>query len=202
MIMYSVASARALEVVMRAATTAMGSMAGLCLPPIPGAKVAGNVVPFTISKAWVLGRAVARAQDAKVDPVAAVVDVAEGRLMFRGKVTDVLRFAGGGFNKGVVTIAAMPHDSTFGGETVKVDVQNENLLLRRPDWTVVAATPDLITILDTQTGRSIFTEDMRYGMRVSVIVMPIHPLMNTKSALKVCSPKAFGYDDVTYEPAE
>lgn len=43
-------------------------------------------MPHTLSLAWRLGRAVAAAQHAKLDPVAALVAEAGGRLLFTGTV--------------------------------------------------------------------------------------------------------------------
>eukprot|EP01062_Namystynia_karyoxenos_P078777 TRINITY_DN8169_c0_g1_i1.p1 TRINITY_DN8169_c0_g1~~TRINITY_DN8169_c0_g1_i1.p1 ORF type:complete len:949 (+),score=251.68 TRINITY_DN8169_c0_g1_i1:83-2929(+) len=193
-IMQSVASAKALEEILRACTTAMGSSTGLALAPLPGNKVPGNVVPYSITKCWLIGKAMAEARRAKADPVAAAADAAQGRLLFRGKVTDVVRKTDGAFNKGVLTIVGLPHDPEYAGRAVKIDIQNENMVVRQSDGKVLAATPDLISVLDTLTGANVFTEDERYGMRVSVLAMPISALMRTPAALKACGPRAFGYN--------
>lgn len=49
-------------------------------------------------------------------------------------------------------------------------------------------------------GRPIQTEEMRYGLRLSVVALPAHPLLRSAEALKVVGPAAFGYSDVDYKP--
>jgi len=44
------------------------------------------------------------------------------------------------------------------------------------------------------------TEDLRYGLRVSIVGLPAHPLLRTSDALAVVGPAAFGYGDVVYSP--
>ncbi|MGH2614246.1 MAG: DUF917 family protein, partial [Thermomicrobiales bacterium] len=61
--------------------------------------------------------------------------------------------------------------------------------------------PDLITILDAETGEPITTEGLRYGFRVSVLAMPCDPRWRTPEGLKVVGPGYFGYD-VPYVPIE
>jgi uncharacterized protein len=62
--------------------------------------------------------------------------------------------------------------------------------------------PDLIMNLDLETGEPLTTEVLRYGQRVAVIGLPVHPLLKTPEALKVVGPAAFGYPELTYVPLE
>jgi DUF917 family protein len=59
--------------------------------------------------------------------------------------------------------------------------------------------PDLIVILDVDTGHAITTEVLRYGQRVAILALPCHPLLRTPEALAVLGPKCFGLD-VTFQP--
>jgi uncharacterized protein len=54
--------------------------------------------------------------------------------------------------------------------------------------------PDLITVLDSETGDAISTERIRYGQRVTVIAIACDPVWQTDQGLKVAGPRAFGYD--------
>lgn len=49
-------------------------------------------------------------------------------------------------------------------------------------------------------GQAIQTEDLRYGLRVSIVGLPAHPLLRTPEALKVVGPAAFGLEGVKYLP--
>ena len=65
---------------------------------------------------------------------------------------------------------------------------------------VLATTPDLITIVETETGEPIQSSNMKYGLRVSVLVLPAPPLMTSDAALPFVGPEAFGFDGLTYNP--
>nr|XP_006811539.1 PREDICTED: uncharacterized protein LOC100375797 [Saccoglossus kowalevskii] len=66
---------------------------------------------------------------------------------------------------------------------------------------VLACVPDLITIIDTDTGECIPTDEVRYGLRVTVLVLPSAHVLRTPTALEVIGPQAFGYsEEVQYHP--
>ena len=54
--------------------------------------------------------------------------------------------------------------------------------------------PDLISLVDQETGEPFPTDELRYGLRVAVLALPAHPLLTTPEALAVVGPRAFGYD--------
>ena len=67
---------------------------------------------------------------------------------------------------------------------------------------ILACTPDLISIVDVDTGEPISTETIRYGLRVAVLAIPASPKLTTEAAIKVLGPQAFGYpeEEVVYKP--
>jgi DUF917 family protein len=79
-----------------------------------------------------------------------------------------------------------------------IDFQNENLVALQGNR-VLGCVPDLICCLDSSSGEAVAIEDMRYGLWVSVLLLPAHPLLRTPAALQVVVPAAFGYD-AEYEP--
>ena len=93
----------------------------------------------------------------------------------------------------------------YAGCVYDVLFQNENIVVENNSGQkneILATVPDLISILDSETGEVIPTEEIRYGLRVSVIVLPCSPLLSTDRALQVVGPEAFGYKDYTYLPCE
>ena len=94
------------------------------------------------------------------------------------------------------------------GKTVFIDFQNENLLAyttKNSKWNgekdnIMAVTPDLITVVDADTGEPITTELLRYGLRVAVLALPCSLLMSTEDSLKVVGPSAFRYEGIKYRP--
>ena len=74
----------------------------------------------------------------------------------------------------------------------------------KPDGTksILATVPDLISLVDEDTGQPITTEEVRYGLRVAVVAMPCSSLWNTPQGLAAGGPMAFGYQDVVYSPVD
>ena len=184
-----------LEKLARAATIAMGCTAGLAFPPLRGWQVKQWGVQHSVSHAWRLGQVVFAARADKRDPVQAILAHENGRLLFCGKIVDVARWTTGGFARGRIEIDGF---DTYGAQRMNIEFQNENLVARVDDSTV-AMVPDLICIVEAETGRPISTEELRYGLRVAVLGLPCTPLFRTSEALCVIGPRAFGYD-LDYAP--
>ena len=66
---------------------------------------------------------------------------------------------------------------------------------------MVATVPDLIIVLDADTGEPITTEELRYGFRVAVVAAPCDERWRTPAGLELVGPRYFGYD-VEYVPIE
>jgi DUF917 family protein/N-methylhydantoinase A/oxoprolinase/acetone carboxylase beta subunit len=205
LLLLQAASGAWLEKLNRAATTAMGSMAALALPPLSGTETRNSVVQYSYTRAWRIGKAVMEARAAKADPIAAFVEQVDGRLLFQGKVSDVHRPVESGYNKGFVLIQGL---DSFKGSKLKVYLQNEYLLAEQMyqcndseqnECKVIACTPDLICIAETETGESVASDTISYGMRVSVLALAIVPLMRTEKALPSVGPQAFGFDKVEFQ---
>lgn len=184
-----------LEKLARAGTIAMGCTAAFALPPITGRQLKTWGVKFTVSQSWRLGEAVMQARAEKRDPVEAILKHEHGKLLFRGKIVDVKRWTTGGFARGKLEIDGF---SDFNGQALHIEFQNENLIASL-DGKVVATVPDLICIVDSETGRPISTEETRYGLRIAILGLPATPLFRTPEALAVVGPRAFGYD-LDYQP--
>ncbi|ONI88984.1 hypothetical protein ALI144C_05640 [Actinosynnema sp. ALI-1.44] len=58
----------------------------------------------------------------------------------------------------------------------------------------MTSTPDLICVLDNETGEPVTTEGMRYGNRVAVLGVPCDSRWATEEGLRLTGPRAFGYD--------
>ncbi|MEU7893187.1 DUF917 domain-containing protein [Nonomuraea sp. NPDC049152] len=178
------------ERIARAACVQMGCQVSCADTVLRGDQLADGLVPATLTLAEDLGRAVRQARAAHADPVAAATSALGGVTLFTGKVVDVERRTTGGFARGKALLAG---DGSF-----ELSFQNEHLLARR-DGAIVATTPDLICVLDTDTGEPVTTEAMRYGLRVTVIGAPCDPRWVTPAGLQLAGPRYFGYD-CDYQP--
>ena len=184
-----------MERMARAVTISMGCTAVLAMPPFTGRQVKDYGVKRTLTKAREIGSAILAARAAKEDPVGAIVLREGGRLLFEGKIVELRRWTTAGFARGEVEMERLGQGA---GAVLRIEFQNENLIAR-VDGEVVATVPDLICIVETGTGRPISTEELRYGLRVSVVGLPVSPLLRSAEALAVVGPGAFGYD-AEYRP--
>lgn len=184
-----------LERLSRNATIDMGGAAGYSLPPMSGAYIRRTAVPHTVTQAIELGHTVMAARRRKESPPDAIEAMCGGMRLFSGKIVDVNRRLSRGFAIGRVLLDGLGADA---GSRLEIDLQNENLIARR-DGAVVATVPDLICMVDLESGYPITTEVLRFGLRVAVIGLPCHALLRTPAALAVIGPRAFGYD-LDYRP--
>ena len=179
-----------MERISRKVVTEMGSMGSTCKAPRTGREVKDHAILGSVRKAIRIGRVVAEARAAHADPVAALLDAENGLMLFQGKIVDIARRATEGFLRGAATIDGLGDDS---GATFGLEFQNEFSVGTR-DGKVVVTVPDLICVLDTESGEAIGTETLRYGQRVSVIALPSPPIFLTKKGLEHVGPRAFGFD--------
>lgn len=187
-----------LERIARSVVVSMGAAAGLATQPMKGNFVKRAAVPGTITQALNLGRAVLQAHKTNADPVQTVINQERGKLLMTAKIVDLQRHLKGGFAIGHLALEGF---GNFQGDSGRIDLQNEFLVFRRNEM-VEVCTPDLIVVLDSDTGLPITTEMLRYGQRIAVLGLPAHSLMRSAEALKVVGPAAFGYDDITFAPME
>jgi DUF917 family protein len=185
------------ETLARTLTVDMGCSAMIAIYPMTGKQVRETCVLNTISLLERIGRTIREARQRHEDPVNAVRQATGGYLIWRGKVGDVERRTETGFARGEATITGVDQ---YDGGALRIAFQNEFLLARTADR-VLATTPDLITVLDDETGEPITTEGLRYGFRVSVLSMPCDPRWRTAAGLAVVGPGYFGYD-IPYLPIE
>ncbi|WP_049568451.1 DUF917 domain-containing protein [Nonomuraea sp. SBT364] len=67
------------------------------------------------------------------------------------------------------------------------------------DGTPLALVPDVIALLDTRTEEVLRVEQIRYGLRVSVVTVPCDPIWHTPGGLRLAGPAAFGLTGLSGE---
>ena len=177
----------------RALTVQMGARALTADFTVTVRQVKEAAILGTITLAEKIGRTIREAQANNQNVVQAVQQQTGAFHLFQGKVTDVARRTTDGFARGTVTLANNDDQLT-------VDFQNEFLIARR-NGNPVAMTPDLITMLDAESGTPITTESLRYGLRVAVLGLPTDPCWRTPAGLALVGPDYFGYRE-PYTPIE
>jgi DUF917 family protein len=178
------------ESLARVLTVEMGCTALIAFYAMTGQQVKETCVLGTMTKIERIGQTLREAHTRHTDPVAAIRDVTEGQLIWTGKIADIQRRTEGGFARGEAVVAGT---GAYNNRTLRIAFQNE-FLLAEADGEVLVTTPDLITVLDAETGQPITTEDLRYGFRVAVLTIPCDPRWRTTEGLKVVGPRYYGYD--------
>ena len=186
-----------IETLSRTVTVAMGLSSMIGLYVMDGKTLKEFGVRGTISLAIEIGHRIISAHKRKESPVDSILEVTKGYRLFEGKVTDVQRDLTTGFVRGKAHFEGIDR---YRGTGFRLDFQNENLV-GMLDGKPCAMVPDLITVLDRETGSPITTEHLRYGQRVMIIGMPCAPIWRTEKGLAQVGPRYFKYD-IDYEPIE
>ena len=186
----------------RSFAMAAGGMITTAEHAMSGAELKRSVIPGTLSFSVALGRTLRENRGQAEDLIAPLKEIftpsiyGECRLVFQGKVTDKATRIVGGYDVGEATIQSFDGS----GEPLKISIKNEYLLATL-GGRVVASVPDLIVIVDYETGTPINAERLRYGHRVAVFAVGCPDFYRSQEALKVVAPRCFGFD-IDYVPLE
>ena len=178
------------ERIARVACVEMGCSVMISGFPMSGEQAREALVPGSLAHCLEIGRGIVAAREAKADPVERTVAVLGGRELFSGKVVDVQRATTTGFARGRARI----EDADA---TLTLSFQNEHLVAEADGRTLVT-TPDLIIVLEHDSGEPITTEALRYGQRVRVISAPSDERWHAPEALAMVGPAYFGYDQPSH----
>ncbi|KAF5681269.1 hydantoinase [Fusarium heterosporum] len=209
---------------LRAPAIEMGYYVGFCAKPTTVDLVHRWAIKNTMSQAWRIGRCIARANKNNTMSTVTEQIIEEmgggesAKVLFRGKIVEVERRLFKGHSHGEVVIKYVPADIDHehnghqinpppvatGGE-LRIPFMNENLFARhrRDDGSevVIAAVPDLITVINSANGKALGIGEYRYGMLVNILGMACSPVWNKNHrGLKSGGLAAFGYDDIEYRP--
>lgn len=186
----------------RALSMASGGMLTTAEHPMTGAELKPAIIPGTVSFSIELGRALRENRGRADQLLPALQSVFEDsvygecRMLFAGKVADKATRIVGGYDIGEATLTPFGDE----GGAFTIDIKNEYLVARH-NGKVVATVPDLIVIVDYETGTPINAERLRYGQRVAVFAVGCPAFFRTERALKAVAPRAFGFD-MDYVPLE
>ncbi len=182
----------------RVITVEMGGAGLIALYPMSGAQAKRAILRGSISLIAAIGRIIRVEQAANRNPTRRLAKELNGVRLFEGRIKDVDRRTEGGFAPGVAIFEGL---AAYQGQGFKLRFQNEFLMAETLDGKIRAMTPDLICLLDLETGEPITTEQMAYGYRVMIFGLPCDPKWRSAHGLSLVGPEYFGYD-VTYQPIE
>ncbi|MCJ1244819.1 hypothetical protein MMC30_002019 [Trapelia coarctata] len=194
------------EKLLRKSCIELGISTSVVSRPLTGEIIKEYAIPHTLSQAWYLGRAIRMARKAKTSYINAIFDVTPGKLLLCGKIIDVRRDVNQGFTMGHCLIAPLSDDEQEAAPSTAAPTEQHHLMIPfqneylyaayidadgEKEREILCSVPDLISILG-QDGEAIGSQELRYGLKVSVIGMPAHPLWTgDERGLKVGGPGGF-----------
>lgn len=181
----------AIEKLARHLTVAMGSCSALAMYLMSGIEASTTVVPGSISQAIHIGEIIAQSQQEGKDPLKPLLKAMSGACLGSGKITDIDQVVSEGFLKGKVLVKNEQ-------ETFEVLYQNE-YLMASCNGVCLATTPDILMLLEQESGTPLTSESLQYGIQVNLIALPSPPLWQTPKGLAAVGPRYFGYP-VDYKP--
>ncbi len=184
-------SAQDIEQLARQITIACGSSAAVGLYIMFGKEAQRAVVWGSLSRACQLGQLVLDAQEKGIKGPDYLATHAGARIIGTGTIKDNAQRTIEGFTIGSVTIKS-PEKAM---EPLTVWYKNEFLWVHTPTKTC-ATTPDIIALVDEETGIPLQTDSIQYGLRVAVITLPAPDIWKTAAGLELVGPEAFGLQDL------
>lgn len=186
------------EEIARSVTMACGGEVTISLYCMNGKAVKDFGVKGIVTKSEELGRAI-RTLKTVTDgtPEENFFRATGGFRLFKGKISDVLRETRGAFNFGKAVLEGIGEDR---GRSAFVEFQNENLVAN-VDGKILATTPDLITLVDSETFHPVTTDALKYGKRVYLVGLKCNEMWRCEKGLELVGPRYFGCD-TDYIPIE
>lgn len=149
----------------------------------------------SLSKAARVGRAIREARECGKNPPEAAAEAMGGRILFKGIVT-AMDWESGGYMSGSTYLYGM---ESFAGERFKIWFRNENHLAWRNERPT-AMSPDVIAVVDLDTGEPITNSVLKTNDRVAVLGAP-HVFCRTAAGIAAMGPRHYGFE-MDYQPIE
>jgi DUF917 family protein len=180
-------SPKKVEQMCRALTEAMGSSVAAAIYVLTGKEAKKALIPGTVTQALEIGRAIQQAQK-KGDVVSVLCDQFQAQSVGHGIITDIHQDIQGGFLRGNIVIS-------WRQERYIVDFQNEYLVVKQGER-ICCSTPDIIAIIDSESGTPLPVERLKYGLAVDLLVFPSPAVWKSEAGMKIVGPQAFGYSEI------
>lgn len=183
--------AKTLERIARSITVSMGSSSAVSFYLMQGSEIRDAVVEGTLTQALEWGETITKARKRGQDPIQALINKSGAKIIEKGTLIDIDQSVIDGFLQGSVAILNEQGK-------IKLLYQNEYLLAKREE-TILASTPDLLVLLEENSGTPLSSEALRYGQQVTLIAIPAPEIWQTTEGLELVGPRVFGYD-TDYQP--
>jgi DUF917 family protein len=184
------------EILSRTVTAKMGGAAIFSGYPISTAQAQKSGISGTITFMKSVGEKMQQAISNKDNLVDTLVSLLDGYILFRGKLNRLNQRSENGFTHGYANFVSLDNKKV----NFNILFQNEYLLVKENDIPL-CMTPDLIVIIDEDTGIPILTERLCYGINVAAIGVPANKKWRSPRGIEICGPRYFNYP-MNYIPVE
>ena len=176
----------------RAFAVASGNLAGICDHPIDGEKLKKSVIEGTINASEQMGRALRLANGKGNSPVASMLEVGNGNLLIEGVITSAAWEDKIGFIEGTVDITSFEQN-----KTLNLKFRNE-FMYAESEGEIISIIPEIITVIDLDTGLPILNPSCKEGMKVAVLTFPAPEIWESEQGLSLFGPGYIGLDKEIY----
>jgi len=170
--------------------------------PMSGAQLKQAVIPYTISKALQIGRSVLPFSTKEQDTVQNVLSVLGGQVLFNGVVEKIEGEDKGGFYITNVWLTAQGNSKEAKAHLV---IKNETMALWVKDQ-LKAVFPDLVCMLDPETGQGIMSVNIKEGKPIILAGVPCHQRLRdsikTPIGFHAFGGARYGHPELEYIPIE
>lgn len=170
------------EALARAICVASGHDVSAVDHALPVGQIAPAIIPGTLSRAMRLGALARTSPPGELPEILA--SAVGGVVACRGAVQDCHHETREGFTFGQFTVVSGPSHYA-------VTFKNENMI-GRWDGAVHATIPDMICVLDTQTGLPVTNPHATPGQEVAILILPAPSAFLTEKGLDSFGPKYAG----------
>lgn len=181
------------ETLARALCVASGHDIAAVDHALSAAELAPAILPGTLSRALRLGQVWRAGRGSPGTMADRLSEAAGGFEAFRGHITACHYETRDGFTLGSVTIAD-------GQKTYEIDYKNENMV-GRYRGEIHATIPDLICLIDTDTGAPVINPHAVRGQKVAVMILPAPEPFTSAKGLDCFGPAYLGLD-LDFTPAK
>ncbi len=177
--------ATTVENIARHISISFGSNGLMSMYPLLGKDVPKGVIANSITHAYALGSIILLAQKS-ADPIASLKRrMPNMTIIGQGSTTDIDVQVVDGFTQGTIVVTTPSKD------IYKIMYQNEYLQVLNGSETACATTPDIITLLDSSNATPILSDEVQFGMQVTIVSMPAPDCWYTPQGLALVGPQTF-----------
>lgn len=178
-----------IETLVRSLAVVSGDDISVCDHPMTGKQYREAIIPGAISYALKIGKILRSCQENGQDAAAEIVSQMEGKMLFKGIITDMPWELRDGFQLGDIYLDGI---AGYSGEQYQITFKNENIASYR-NGEIDVTVPDLICMID-KDGNPMTTPDFAVGDEMTVFALPAPNMWRCKEGLEIFGPRHFGID--------